>query len=166
MTTQQKVLWAIVVVIVLGGFYWWWSSSQSQSMVVPPTGTPVTQQTTSVPGSSNASTGTTTPVITNVTYDGSSFLPSSVTIPEGGTVTWTSTAGGMWIASNPHPIHNGYDGTTVQEHCAPGYTGAAPFDECAPGTTWSFTFTKVGTWGYHNHLSAGVKGTVTVIATQ
>ena len=68
------------------------------------------------------------------------------------------------MASDPHPIHNGYDGTTLQQHCAQGYTGPAPFDECSPGTSFSFTFAKVGSWGYHDHLEASIKGTVVVLA--
>jgi plastocyanin len=70
----------------------------------------------------------------------------------------------MWVASDPHPIHNGYDGTTVQQHCAAGYAGPAPFDECAAGTSFTFTFDKVGTWGYHDHLDHSVMGTITVVA--
>lgn len=101
-----------------------------------------------------------------VTFDGSSFSPASVTIAQGGTITWTSTAGPLWVASDPHPIHNGYDGTTMQQHCASGYTGATPFDQCTGGTTYSFTFNKVGTWGYHDHLEASIMGSVTVVAQQ
>jgi len=102
-----------------------------------------------------------------VTFNGSNFSPASVTIAQGGTVTWVSTDGDMWVASDPHPIHNGYDGTTLQQHCAPGYTGATPFDECTGSSaSWSFTFSKVGTWGYHDHLEANIMGSVTVVAAQ
>lgn len=102
-----------------------------------------------------------------VTFTGSGFSPSSVTIAQGGTVTWVSTDGNMWIASDPHPIHNGYDGTTMQQHCASGYTGPAPFDECTGSSAnWTFTFDKVGTWGYHDHLEASIMGSVTVVAAQ
>ena len=103
-----------------------------------------------------------------VTYNGDNFSPSTVTIAEGGTVTFTDTDTGpnpqMWVASDPHPIHNGYDGTSLQQHCAPGYTGAAPFDECSSGTSFTFTFTKVGSWGYHDHLNESLGGTVVVVA--
>jgi len=99
-----------------------------------------------------------------ITFNGDAFSPSNVTIAQGGTITFTSTGGPMWIASDPHPIHNGYDGTTQQQHCAAGYTGPKPFDQCSQGTSFSFTFSKVGSWGYHDHLNAGLGGTVTVVA--
>ena len=98
-----------------------------------------------------------------ITYDGTSFSPKTVTIKVGQSVTWVNQSSNqMWIASNPHPLHNGYDGTTEQQHCAPGYTGAAPLDECAANNSFTFTFTKVGTWGYHNHEGAEDGGTVVV----
>lgn len=166
MSRQQQVIWAVVIVVILAGIYWWWSSSQSSTMS---SSTATQTEQPMIPAStSTASTGTTNsaPMQATVTFDGSSFSPASVTIAQGGTVTWTSTDGNLWVASDPHPIHNGYDGTTLQQHCAAGYTGAAPFDECTGGTSWSFTFDKVGTWGYHDHLDASIKASVTVVATQ
>lgn len=97
-----------------------------------------------------------------VTYNGSSFSPSTVTIQKGGTVNFVSTAGAMWVASAPHPSHTGYDGTDRATHCAAGYTGAAPFDQCASGTSFSFTFNKTGSWQYHDHMNTGAHGTVIV----
>lgn len=167
MTRTQQIIWAVVIVIVLGGLYWWWSSSQSSMNMNDNSGT-TTSQTGSpmIPATSTTATTGAAPMSASVMFNGSSFSPASVTVAEGGTVTWTSTAGPLWVASDPHPIHNGYDGTTMQQHCAPGYTGATPFDECAGGTTYSFTFDKVGTWGYHDHLDASVMGSVTVVASQ
>lgn len=55
----------------------------------------------------------------------------------------------MWVASNPHPIHTNYPA----------------FDEKAPvinGSSWSFTFDKIGTWGYHNHRNPSSGGTIVV----
>ena len=97
-----------------------------------------------------------------VTFDGSSFSPSTVTIAKGGTITFTDTAGTMWVASNVHPVHSDYDGTTRSQHCAAGYSGPKPFDECAPGSSFSFTFDKTGTFGYHDHLNPGSTGTIVV----
>jgi plastocyanin len=167
MSRQMQIVWAVVVVIILAGLYWWWSSSQS-AMTANNTPTSQSEQ-PMIPATSTSSTGGTTssaPMQATVTFDGSSFSPASVTIAQGGTVTWTSTNGDLWVASDPHPIHNGYDGTTLQQHCAPGYTGPAPFDECTGATSWSFTFDQVGTWGYHDHLDASIKASVTVVAAQ
>lgn len=102
-----------------------------------------------------------------VTYTDQGFSPNSVTVKKGQTVEFVNrSAGSMWIASNPHPIHSGYSGTTMSQHC-PDTTGTA-FDECTlvgAGGTYSFTFQKVGSWGYHNHADHTVTGTVVVTAS-
>lgn len=173
----------IVVIIVAAGAYWWWSSSQSQTPAVDQgASSPATQDTGqntsadtsgvgasadvnantgSVSGNANATAGA--PMSATVTYDGNSFSPASVTIGKGGTVKFVDTSGSsMWVASGQHPTHTLYDGTSASEHCVPGYTGPAPFDQCGTGASFSFAFTKVGTWGYHDHRNAGAFGEVIV----
>jgi len=98
-----------------------------------------------------------------VVYDGASYTPSSVTIKKGGTVTFTSTGPLMWVATDAHPLHDGYDGVPQAQHCAPGYTGPKPFDQCIGGERFVFTFDKIGSWGYHDHLNDEAGGTVIVV---
>jgi plastocyanin len=94
-------------------------------------------------------------------YNAQGFSPATVTIAKGGTVTWVNQSGaGMWVASDQHPSHTGYAGTSRQQHC-PDTSGTA-FDQCAPGDKYSFTFSKTGTWGFHNHVNATANGTVIV----
>lgn len=170
MSRTQQVIWAVVIVVIIGAVYLWVTSSQqSAPPVTQPaaTDTSVQQTSTATTSSTSASAGAATnsaPSTATVTFDGSSFSPSNVTIAQGDTVTFVSNGGQFWVASDPHPIHNGYDGTTLQQHCAAGYAGPAPFDECAPGSTFVFMFNKVGTWGYHDHLDHSAMGTVTVVA--
>jgi plastocyanin len=95
-----------------------------------------------------------------VTYNGDSFSPKTVTIAKGGKVTFTSTGGNMWVAADEHPTHTEYAGTSRQQHC-PDTAGTA-FDQCGPGTSYSFTFSKAGTWDYHDHLNSNLEGTVIV----
>ncbi len=170
---QNIWIWIVIAVLVIGGGFWWWQSTQmpamqpSDNMTGMDLGSQGAATSTAIATSSGVSVGATVavgtaPLSASVTYNGSSFSPSTVTIAQGGTVTFTSTAGAMWVASGPHPIHNSYDGTTMQQHCAPGYIGAAPFDQCSPGTSFTFTFNNVGSWGYHDHLNASVQGTVIV----
>ncbi len=87
---------------------------------------------------------------TSIDYTDNGFSPKSITVKVGSTVTWTnSSSGPMWVASNPHPTHTDYP----------------EFDEksnAANGGTYSFTFTKVGSWGYHNHKDPSKGGTVIV----
>lgn len=103
-----------------------------------------------------------------VTYTDQGFSPASLSVAEGTTVSFVNQSSeSMWVASGVHPAHTLYDGTDRATHCAAGYTGATPFDECQPGqpgTTFTFTFDKVGTWKYHNHLDPADTGSITVTA--
>ncbi len=87
---------------------------------------------------------------TSVEYNGNGFNPKSITVKVGDTVTWTDKdTDQVWVASNPHPTHTDY----------PGFDALKGI---STGETYSFTFTKVGTWGYHNHLKPSEKGEVVV----
>jgi plastocyanin len=78
------------------------------------------------------------------------FSPATVTIKSGETVTWTNDTGSpIRVASDPHPTHTDY----------PGFDSLSPI---SAGGSYTFTFAKVGTWGYHNHFSPGMRGTVIV----
>lgn len=93
----------------------------------------------------------------------SGFQPSDLTIQQGETVTWVNNASSsMWVASNRHPSHTNYAGSTVSQHCQNGDQTEAAFDQCQTGDKFSFTFEKTGEWSYHNHRSAGEGGTITV----
>jgi plastocyanin len=87
-------------------------------------------------------------VTINMTSSG--FSPSEVTVKAGDTVMFKNTDSSLhWPASNPHPTH----------------TDLAAFDALrglSSGQTYSFKFTKVGTWGFHDHLHASLGGHVTV----
>lgn len=85
-----------------------------------------------------------------VAMTASGFSPNNITVKSGTIVVFKNTdSSGHWPASNPHPIHS----------------DLSEFDSKQPvpaGGSYSFTFTKVGTWGYHDHLNASHRGTVTV----
>lgn len=81
---------------------------------------------------------------------GGTFSPAVLTVKQGTTVTWTNAGSAkVWIASDPHPVHNAY----------PTFNSNT---DIGAGESWSFTFDKKGSWGYHNHLNSIVKGTVIV----
>lgn len=162
---MKSALWIIIAVILIAGGYWWWSMSAA-------TGTPVdTNAASPAPVTEITTTATTTaettpaaPTTVTVTYDGKAYSPSTVTVKAGDTVMFKNTSGkNMWVASDEHPTHTEYDSTSRTTHCAAGYTGATPFDQCkGEATDYSFTFTKAGTIGYHDHLNPSAHGTVTV----
>ena len=91
--------------------------------------------------------GVATRVVVTLTDTG--FAPSP-TVKVGTTVTFVNESSRqMWVASDPHPTHvnlPGFDQLTGVEK----------------GGTYEYTFAKVGTWGFHNHLNPSAKGTVIV----
>src|SRR6185436_6078649 len=143
----------------------WWQSMQSSAtnVTLTPENT-ITPPTPPPPPVTSTSTDTGAAMTAAVTYTASGFSPATVTVKKGGTVTFTQQGGSsMWVATGPHPAHTGYDSTSRTAHCTSSYTGAKPFDQCASGASYSFTFDKVGTWPYHDHMDATNFGKVVVV---
>jgi plastocyanin len=151
----------VAVLVLIGGGLWWYTSQQAGAPGTDITVTPGTDTAaTSTPGGTEASSTGQSAVVT-VVYGQGGFVPATVTIKKGQSVTWVNQSGGqMWVASAQHPTHTAYDGTALAEHCATT-TGDA-FDQCKAGMTFGFTFDKVGTWRYHNHAQASHFGSVVV----
>lgn len=99
-----------------------------------------------------------------VVYDGTNFTPRDVTIIEGGTVKFVNVSDQkMWVGSNDHPTHTLYP-VQSDSDCL-----GSSFDQCtATGkdSSWSYTFTRVGAWAYHNHVRARNGGSVTVVTEE
>ncbi|MEK7574839.1 MAG: plastocyanin/azurin family copper-binding protein [Patescibacteria group bacterium] len=96
-----------------------------------------------------------------VTYTDTGFSPKEISIKLGDTVKFINKSSeGMWVGSAMHPTHIVYSGTSLSDHC-PDAVGTA-FDQCGSTAEYSFTFNKVGSWGYHNHVSAKMFGKVIV----
>jgi plastocyanin len=101
------------------------------------------------PGSS-AGANTSTSRTYRVSYTNACFSPASLTIKKGDTVKFTNdSTRNFWPASDDHPSHSIYPEFDAKQ-------------AIAPGSFYAFTFSKVGTWGYHDHLKPGCKGTITV----
>jgi plastocyanin len=85
-----------------------------------------------------------------VTLTPSGYEPSDFSIKKGTTVTFKNTTGKPhWPASNLHPTHEIYSEFDPQRPLAP--------DEA-----WSFTFNKVGTWNFHDHIRSYYSGKIYV----
>lgn len=81
---------------------------------------------------------------------GSAFEPVTLTIKKGTKVTFQNTSSKpVWPASAPHPVHTNYPEFDAKKGIA-------------AGSSWEFTFDKVGTWAYHDHLNSAVTGKVIV----
>lgn len=92
------------------------------------------------------------PVVTaaTVSISDTDFTPEKLVVKSGTTVVFTNNGQALhWPASDPHPAH----------------TVLAGFDAkkgLATGESYSFTFSKAGTWGFHDHLNVQLKGSVVV----
>ncbi len=169
---MRNLLWIIVAIVIIGGGFWWWNMSGNTSLSNTNTAVNENAASNALVATTTANTSVTTPVATppaqpttvTIAYDGKVFSPKTVTVKVGDTVMFqNSTKKNMWIASDEHPTHTEFDGTSRTTHCAANYTGATPFDQCKPATTdYSFTFTKAGAFSFHDHLNASASGTVTV----
>lgn len=174
---KSFITWIVVIALIILGIYWITNSknedynsisnsdAQTNTSVTPiATSTNTHSLPTSIV-STDSMNDVTTPIKTiEVSYTTSGFNPKTVTINKGDTIKFTNQVeGNMWVGADMHPTHTEYDDTSLKDHCA---TGATPsFDSCkniSKGGSYSFTFTKVGNWNYHNHSSASHKGTVVV----
>lgn len=168
---SKKILLILLIVVFSAGLWLFFSSQQSatnpatggKGVVLTSPETPATS-TPSAPSPGRTPNSQPSPVsqppaqTTVVTYTDSGFSPKVITVVKGTTVVFKNSASdGVWVASNPHPIHSGYP---TRGGCL-----GSTFDSCssiAPGGSWPFTFNIVGTWGYHNHLNPSEGGTVVV----
>lgn len=86
-----------------------------------------------------------------VEYTDKGFDPKSITVKAGTKVTWKNIGDKpMWVASAPHPAHTDLPG----------------FDQLkstGKDSSYTFTFTKPGSWKYHNHVMASDFGVVMVV---
>lgn len=88
--------------------------------------------------------------IFTVTYTDEGYSPRTITIKLGDTVEFLNESSGkFWPASAVHPTHEIY----------PEFD---PKRELGAGETYSPTFSRAGTWNYHDHLKPSQKGTIIV----
>ncbi len=140
----------IVIILAAGGFALTRDGGEdtktNQNTTTTPTTTeppaptpPVTSPTTN--DNANAST--------IIFYSNDGFSPASSTVKTGSTVTVKNASSRkLEFASDPHPVH-----TENQE---------LNIEAIPSGESKTFTVTKVGTWGFHNHLRPADTGTLTV----
>ena len=85
-----------------------------------------------------------------VTFSASGFSPKEISVKKGTTVTFINESDNpMWVASALHPTHQ----------LLPGFDQLKSVDR---GGTYEYTFVKVGTWKYHNHMVPSSTGTIVV----
>lgn len=155
-----------VIAIIIGSYFLLKSSSQAPQVqnTTDQTSDTTQQNTQDQNVVENGTTQVPTAKTYDVVYTDAGYSPATLTIKVGDTVNFKNeSSGGDWVGSAMHPTHTAYSGTTLQQHCPD--TANDAFDECSadkPGESWSFTFAKIGSWGYHNHVNAKHFGKITV----
>lgn len=87
-------------------------------------------------------------IVVRMTENG--FEPKEITVPVGTAVSFSNeTLGNRWPASGTHPTHDVY----------PEFDPQRPVPA---GGSWIFTFEKIGTWGYHDHMFPNMTGSIKV----
>ncbi len=131
---MSKIWLVIVIVLVVAVGIWFFAKNRSNPTLEGPVTTEEQQE-------PNA-------FVNEVSATSNNFNPATIIVKRETTVTWTVNGGTVQVASNPHPAHTGLSGFES--------------DELQAGATYSFTFDKVGSFGYHNHLNPSAIGTVNV----
>ncbi len=91
----------------------------------------------------------TVPVEILITVTPYGFVPGVITITSGTKITWVNKSGSdANISSDPHPTHTNYPLLNL------GTFGM--------NSSVSLTFSKVGRFGYHNHLTPAQHGIIIV----
>lgn len=84
-----------------------------------------------------------------ITYTDDGFSPNSYTVKANGRVTvMNNSSRDLEFSSNDHPVHTDEPELNMSV--------------LQPGKSGTFTVTKTGTWGFHNHLRAEDTGKLIV----
>lgn len=151
------------VVLLIGGFLGWYvysngtfggvkSDDKVVKMQVPAGSSSVKETVVESTESREATKGGVDQALvgTSVSYKDTGFSPKVLSVKKGTAVTFTNNSTkGMWVASAPHPSH-----TILPEF--------DEFKSVSKGEQYTFTFEKVGTWKYHNHVNPSDVGSVVV----
>ena len=160
---NTKTLWIISAAIAILALGWWFFSLQTAKAPEAIGEVQGANDTEFIDSSKDGAAAVQPVSAYTVKYTDQGFEPTTLSVPVGTVVTFVNQSGDeMWVASDEHPTHTSFDGTSKDEHCAPAYAGPKPFDGCGTGTTFTFTFMKVGTYGYHNHKNDDDRGTIVV----
>lgn len=147
---KTGIIAVIVAILVIGGGAFLLTKNKKSNSTTANSSQNTSSSTpaSNATDNSNAANSNSTDAVT-ITYSDSGFSPSSVTVKSGGKVTVTNTSShDLQFDSDPHPVH------TDDADLNAGMV--------APGKSISFTVSKKGSFGYHNHLNAGETGTIII----
>lgn len=131
----------IVVILGVGGYVIFRSPSKAD------TANTRTSTTTQSPSTDTSTTKVSSSA--TITFDGSKFSPDTLTVPSGTVLTLKNTSStDVQMDSDPHPVHT--DDTDLNVGLV------------ASGQSKTFTVTKTGTFGFHDHLDQTIQGKITI----
>lgn len=149
MNKNTLIVVLIAVVVAVGGYLLLRGGSSNYGGA-PETNAPAVQQNNNQMKAEETLSDSAKQNSLIVTYTDSGFSPNNLTVKNGQTVTFKNESSSeMWVASAPHPTHTDY----------PEFDAKKSY---ANGQSYTFTFTKAGTWKYHNHKNPSKFGSVTV----
>jgi plastocyanin len=151
------------MILILVGGWWYFRQAPVPAPAAPDMAAAPEEAGANAMDGAPASTSAMQATGPTVHYTATGFDPEEVTIDAGQKVTFVNdTSSRMWVASDEHPTHTGFDGSDRETHCSGAYTGPTPFDQCQSGSTYTFVFTEAGTFPFHNHAASEHTGVVTV----
>lgn len=142
---MKKVVIVLIIVVAIAAGVFALTKKSDNKTTNSSTNTNSSSQTqsTSPPASSDQNAAAT------ITYSDSGFSPSSITVKSGDVVTIKNTSSNeLQLDSDPHPIHT--DDTDLN------------VGTVTTGQSQTFTVSKKGTFGYHNHLNPSDKGEIVI----
>ena len=168
MNTNTLITIIVVIAVIVGGFFFFFAQDANapepedamQEMmeeVMSEEGGAMREHMEEVMHEGEAKTVT-------ITYTDEGYAPADVSISLGDTVTFVNESSrDMWPASNIHPTHTVYPGSSIQK-CNSEERNTI-FDACEglpAGELYAFTFSEAGAWKYHDHLRPREGGTISV----
>lgn len=157
---NKTILWGLILLLGVGVGWLYFNGDLTKPR--PPIKTSVNPNDTNAPATDGTAPQLTNESITAgdtkggvgeqflFTYTDSGFTPKEITVKKGDTVSFINQSETpMWVASAVHPTHQ----------VLPGFDQKK---SVAKGGTYVYTFEKVGTWKFHNHISPEMTGTVIV----
>ncbi len=149
---NSGVIIAVIVVLVLGAGVFALTKNKDKASD-PGTGLTNAPQTVGdtaqAQSSEQSATSTEASSADTITYSDSGFSPATLTVKSGTTVTIKNDSSRILeFESDPHPDH------TDEPELNAGTV--------SPGKSMTFTVTKTGSHGYHNHLNDDDKGKIVV----
>lgn len=147
---KSVIIGLVVLALVAGGVVFAMNKKDKKpSSTTSTTDTNQAASTTPSNSTTNNTTGSTTSEEATITYSNDGFSPSTLTVKSGTRITIKNTSDhDMQFDSDPHPVHTADTELNV--------------DMVGAGQTATFTVTKKGTFGYHNHLNPNQTGTIVV----